>query len=87
MSNWNPRRDNVHTWYRLAEPELPPILGRPISLFSPTFREPSLIAELDDEKGSGAATLDSFYVYDQSEKIKQPEQHRLHFLAFFADHF
>ena len=37
-------------------------LGRPISLFSPILREPSLMLDVVDLNGSGAATLESFYV-------------------------
>jgi hypothetical protein len=37
-------------------------LGRPISLFSPILREPSLMLVVVDLNGSGAATLESFYV-------------------------
>jgi len=36
-------------------------LGRPISLFSPILREPSLMLVVVDWNGSGAATLESFF--------------------------
>lgn len=44
------------TWKRLLDD--PGLLS---SLFSPTLREPSLILDELAVKGSGAATLDSFY--------------------------
>jgi hypothetical protein len=37
------------------------VAERDSSLFSPTLREPSLIKEELEAKGSGAASFDSFY--------------------------
>lgn len=44
----------------LAPPELGPAFGLPISLFSPILRDPSLIADVVEVKGSGAANFESF---------------------------
>lgn len=53
----------AHTEYLLFELEPPAELGPaglPMSLLSPTFREPSFIAEELEVNGSGAAILDNF---------------------------
>lgn len=57
------KEDMSCTWKRFLE--LP---GRDRSLFSPTFLEPSLILDELAVKGSGAATLESFYGYDVINK-------------------
>jgi hypothetical protein len=59
-------------------------LGRPISLFSPTLREPSLMLAVVDLNGSGAATLESFYVGLSTESTKK--WYEKYLLALGADH-
>jgi hypothetical protein len=66
------------TWKRFFE--LP---GRLRSLFSPTFLEPSLILLELAVKGSGAATLDSFYGYERLMSVcKDNETKRQTFSHF-----
>lgn len=52
-----------YLFLELLEPpaELGPAFGLPISLFSPILRDPSLIAEVVEVKGSGAANFESFW--------------------------
>jgi hypothetical protein len=61
-------------------------LGRPISLFSPILREPSLMLEVVDLNGSGAATLESFYIdLSTTEKINK-WYGKQYLFALGADH-
>ena len=50
----------VRTWNLFFE-----VPGLDSSLFSPTLRDPSLIAWDEDLKGSGAASFDVFYRKDR----------------------
>ncbi len=67
-------------WKRFFE--LP---GRDKSLFSPTFLDPSLMLVELEVKGSGAATLDSFYGYDKTS-FEWRKNKRTDCFTLLADH-
>ena len=71
----------VRTWNLFLE--LP---GRDKSLFSPTLREPSLIACEVDLKGSGAASLDVFCNSVSNVHYAIEHDEFTYTFALFADH-
>lgn len=78
-----------YLFFELDEPpaELGPAFGLPISLFSPILRDPSLIAEVVEVKGSGAANFESFWGQSACQiQSGTPVTRRAHLLTFLTDH-